>query len=181
MAGDGVVDPVMDVEFLPIPGPDPVLAHVGLIRQDQCRGNGVFGTAGGLVMVADGGYHRQPVCNRHVIGLQNIVGQQGAQFRVVGPVHRVADVMHASGNFCQFLLPVGITQGFQNVRRPVRHQGAVGHGMVRKAHNTQIPVAGLQQGIHFRMIPDLFISHDHISSTVQYHMVYCTTATCFSV
>ena len=81
---------------------------------------------------------------------------------MVGAVDGVADVVHEACDTGQLLLMLAIAQLPQNIGGSLGNQSAMNFGVVRKAQNTQVMVATLQQRQHLRMIADLFVSHSNL-------------------
>ena len=136
----------MNVEFGNILATDTAAAYIGLVRQDQRGGNRIHGGTGGFVMLADGGDHVDPVHTGHIGLEENIVCQQCAQFRMVGTVDGIADVVHKACDFSQLLIVLGVAQFSQNIGAALCHQyinDAAGMGAQALENlNTMMAAAG---------------------------------------
>ena len=125
----------MDVEVDGIPVTDPAAAHVGLVRQQKGRGDGVHRKGGGIIVMADGCDDGGHIGGLHAHVVQDPEGHYRSGLGVVVAVDHVADVMHKGGDPAQLHRVGVVTQLLQQV---ARHHGAPGH--VGKA------VLGVPQG-----------------------------------
>lgn len=133
----GIVDPVMDVEALMLLVAHPAAAHIGLVCQDQRRGNRIDGEGGGIVVVADGGDDGGHVSGLHAHLVQNTEGHDGAGLGVVVAVDHVADVVHKAGDAGQLLVVLSISELGQDAGGKLGAAGDVGKAVLGKAPGQQ--------------------------------------------
>lgn len=129
----GIVDPVMDVEALVFLVAHPAAAHIGLVCQDQRRGNRIDGEGGGIVVVADGGDDGGHVGGLHAHLVQNAEGHDGPGLGVVVAVDYVADVVHKAGDAGQLLVVLSISELGQDAGGKLGAAGDVGKAVLGEA------------------------------------------------
>jgi len=111
--GDGVVDPVVDVEGGKVLAADAAAAYVALVGKDEGGGHVVDGNAGTLVVVADGGGHKGDLLGGEAPLVQQTEGHDGAGLAVLHPVYKVSDVMEIACDLGKLHGPLGKAQRLQ--------------------------------------------------------------------
>ena len=153
--GDGIVHPVMDVEGALVLVADTAAAHVGLIRQNERGGHGAYGSAGALVVVADGGDDLRDLLGGQVHVVQDAEGHDGPALGVVDAVDQVADVVEIARDLGQLHLTGGIAQGLQDIAAVLRHEAHVGKAVLGKAQRDEGLVCLFNIGTDVGILLDL--------------------------
>ena len=133
----GIVDPVMDVEVDGIPVTDPAAAHVGLVRQQKGRGDGVHRKGGGIIVMADGCDDGGHIGGLHAHVVQDPEGHYRSGLGVVVAVDHVADVVHKACDAGQLLVVLSISELGQDAGGKLGAAGDVGKAVLGKAPGQQ--------------------------------------------
>ena len=73
------------------------------------------------------------------------------------PVDGVSHIVHEAGDLRHLPVMLAVSKFFKDHGRPLRHHGAVGSGMVRKAHGPKIIVSFFQICENLSVLPDVLI------------------------
>ena len=94
-------------------------ADIGLICNDQRRGDGIGSTAGRFVMQSDSGHDLHPFLQGQICLLQNIICKQRPVLCMMATVHRISDIVHESSDLHKFNVFFRIPKFFQNLCCPL--------------------------------------------------------------
>ena len=155
----GVIHTVVDVERRRVLIANAAAAHIGLVRKDESRCNGVDRHAGALVVVADGRDDRRDVLGPEAERSQNLERHDGAALRVLDAVDQIADVVQIACDLRQ-LDGVGVVaERFEQIARHSRHMRHMGKAVLRIAQRHERFVRLGDIGADRFIFFDLFKSH----------------------
>ena len=133
-AAHGVVHTVVDIELCRILLPYTGEAHIGFIRNDERRRNGVHGLCGVFVVVADGGDDGGDILRIRTEAVEDAECHDGAGLRMVDAVDDVADIVQIPGDLGKLRLSFAVPEGEKNIACGLRHTPHVGKAVLRVAH-----------------------------------------------
>jgi len=158
---DRIVNAVVDIEGRQGGIANAVVAHVGLVGQDQRRCHGIDGESGGFIVVADGGDDGGDLVG---LGLHLVEDTEGHDSTALGVVHAiddVADIVEIAGDLGKLCLAGGIAEGEENTLGGFGHLGDVGEAVLGIAEGDQRFVGLADIALNGGVALDLFNGNFH--------------------